>query len=144
VSVLHLTPDEQALWNALPEQMRANCSVETYTETTSTPDTPQRMGVRLSLLHLSDPRLQACMQKMMQATSAEEWWKSMLDEDVTAIGDDQWRQMLVAFGPCGLTMMISSMIPNVTDGEDAELIASLSLVRYTLDQSRSAALADAR
>jgi hypothetical protein len=139
--ILYLRQDERPLFAGLALDIRSGFQVETDAES-SPPDSAERMGVRISLLHAAHPAAKAVAQWSKNVRVGADWETIVRDCDLSEIDEDHWRQLLVALGPYGLSAIITGLLPRAASREDMELIASLSAIRKTLGISRSLSARD--
>lgn len=137
---LYLRPEELAVFEKLPKELRGDWRTEEDKELAATADTADRVNVRMSLLKLKDPALKNFFEKMKTVETVGAWESVMDDSDLTKVPEDQWREFLVALGPFGLTMMISTLLEHVQIPEEVDRIAALTIVRKTLSIARSLSL----
>lgn len=127
---LHLTMQEQVLFDTLPDALREGW--ETEAETLSYEDTPQRRMIRLSLLRLHDPKLLAFREQAKQAQSAEEIAVLMESIDLKDVDEGDLAELFFALGPVTLSLLIAALLRTVKTDTDIEGITALTVIRHSV------------
>lgn len=130
MNILHLTPAEQSLFEALPSALREGWVIET--ENRGYVDTPQRMEIRMALLRLHDPKLLALREKTATAQSADEVAAIIADTDLHGVDNDDLASLFFALGPTITSSLIAYMIPQAESDKDVEAVTALALIRHAM------------
>lgn len=130
MNILHLTPSEQALFEALPSALREGWMIES--ETRSYVDTPDKMEIRMALLRLHDPKLIALREKTATAKNADEVAAIIGETDLHGVDDDDLASLFFALGAETISKLIAFMIPKASTDKDVEGITALALIRHAI------------
>lgn len=125
----YLTTAEQAAWNALSADVRADIAVET--ETRDFQDSAELVNIRLSLVRFSSPDLAAAF-KSDGYQAAEKILMNMGSADMQAMPETDLAELFYVIGPRGMHTLIGMMLAQVEDADDAKFVAFLSMARAEL------------
>lgn len=129
-ALLHLTADEQALFAAVPENLRRKVNIES--ETLTYVDTPQRKQIRVQNMKLSATALLNFKGKVTAGSTVEEMTTLLSTANLAALSEDDLSELYFALGPDGVSMLIIQMLPHVRKEEDFEALISLCVIRHSL------------
>jgi hypothetical protein len=130
MKTLFLTPQEQAVFDALSDDLKEGW--ETEGETLTYDDTPQKRMIRLSLLRLHDPVLLELRDRAEKAQSPEELANLLHDLDLKDIDDGDLASLFFALGPVVLSQLISHLLGAVTNDKDIEGVTALTVIRHSI------------
>ena len=132
--VLFLTAAEQEIFLKLSDALREGWVVEQATPVPQ--DDPARRAIRLQMLHLKDPALQAFVRRAQACTAANELAEHLATLKLSTLVDADMAELLFALGPQTLTAFIGSLLSSVTNDEQLQDIEALTVIRETLSSSR--------
>lgn len=128
------------LFKKLPAEVKEGWEVEKDKAVEGMKDTAKRMNIRLSMTRLHDPLLQSVARKLSAVNSADDLQKLIRDIDLPQVSNDQFVDLLVAFGPFGLTALIGDLLESAKDEQDMQQLHIYSMIRNVLTVSHSLAL----
>lgn len=132
---LFLTAQEQEVFVKLPEPLREGWVVQ---QAHAVPqDDPARRAIRLQMLRLKDPGLQAFIRRAQACTAANELAEHLATLKLSACIDADLAEMFFAVGPQTITVLIGSLLSSATTDEQLQDIEALTVIREALSASRS-------
>lgn len=133
MNTLHLTTDERAMYEALPEALREGWTVED--ETLTYDDSPQKCAIRLSLVRLHDPTLLKLRAQAQENASPEAVAALLQQTNLSDVLEDDLAELFFALGPAILTRLIAAMLPAVSTDADMEGATAITVIRHSVLQS---------
>lgn len=130
MSTLHLTPEEQTLFHALPDALREGWSADA--EVLTVADEPPRKLVRLKLLSLQDPTLRALQDRLSRMEDPAAAAAALAELDLSSVSQEDLAELVFAMGPSSLSTLIASLLKSASTDEDLEDLASLTFLRREL------------
>jgi hypothetical protein len=130
MQTLHLTVQEQALFDALSDALQEGWL--TRPETLTFEDSPQKKLTRLSLVRLHDPKLLALRERAMQISSIEEMTALLQNADLADVEDDDVAALFFAMGPTVLSGLIELQLRTAQTDTDIEGVAALTTIRNAM------------
>lgn len=130
MNTLQLTHGELALFAAIPDAVREGWDAQP--ETLPVVDEPPRKLIRLQLLTLRDPSLQALQRSLSAMDDPEKAALALADVDFHAVSYDDLAELCFAMGPASLTTIITHLLRQAASDEDLASIASLTFLRHEL------------
>ncbi len=122
--------DEQALFDALPENVREEWKVKAEDQTFT--DTDQRRQIRFELLNVHDAKLLGFVETAKSVSSVEDFQALVEKTDFTGVSNSDISELLFAIGPSGVTAMLHGALKHVETDEDVAYVAELSQARHEM------------
>lgn len=130
MNILHLTPFEQSLFEALPSALREGWKVET--ENRGYADSPEKMEIRMALLRVHDPKLLKLREKTSTAKTPDEVAAIINETDLHGVDEDDLASLFFAMGPATVSSLIVYMIPKAETDKDLEDVTALAFIRHEI------------
>ena len=124
---LHLTKDEQKLFDALPAKLKEGWEVKE--ENGKYEDTDKKRMLRIAFVKVSDPRLKNFQQKASAAKTPEELFELAQSINLAEVSSADLAELFFAMGSGGLTTLVSASLSGVKIDQDLNGIAFLSTIR---------------
>lgn len=132
-TTLYLRPDEQALFQAVPADVRAGYSFET--EEQEFADTEKRLKLRVQFLRLFDPALNDLRDKMQAATTEAELLALIEGADLTSLDERDLFNILFTLGPGAVSQLIRDALVEAKTTADLDGVATFSQMRHLFLES---------
>jgi hypothetical protein len=129
---LYLTKEEQKLFKKLPAAAQKGWEVEMDKAAEMVDDDAERMGVRFSMISASNGALAKVRRQAVTLSSEKDVEELLENIDLRSVSEKDWKQLLIAFGPFGLTALIEASLDSVKTQNDMDQIAILSIVRNAI------------
>lgn len=130
MKTLYFLPQEQALFDALPDEVKGDFEVKT-TEMTYE-DTPEKRVARLRLLHFENSGIKDMQAKAINATSEEELQEIATSFDFKQLSQHDLTEIFYAMGPNVMTSLITKQLPEVKTTDDLDGVTALCTFRNFL------------
>lgn len=125
---LHLTPDEQEIFSALPGDIRADVVV--VPEKITFIDTDEQRAVRMRTLVIKNPALQELKPKLAAANAGWQLVEYAREFDFASLSKEELIDLYYTMGPDPMTAMIEHLLREVQCAQDIEDIAPLTFIRH--------------
>lgn len=126
--ILYFTPEEQEAFAAHSDELKEGWEIEQETSTFA--DTPEKMNVRLHLLHIDDPMMHVFVETAEQAKSVDELASLILDTNLSDVSERDLAKIFFAMGPEPLRRIVPALIAAAKTDEDIQAIADITTVRH--------------
>lgn len=132
-TLLHCTPSERSLFDALPEALREGWKLKD--ETLSYQDSPKNREIRFMIARFHDPKLLEVRAKFTSVKTDEDFMALAASIDLSALSETDLGQILFALGPDAIGSLILAIFRTADSDEDLLMISHLSEARHELLQS---------
>lgn len=129
-TVLHLTADERAFWDALSAELQEGWTVEKEARTFD--DSHEKRLARLSVTQFSNPELVQQMQRGAALQSFEDIADFLEQTELQEAPAEDTAQLLFVLGPDFASTMIALGLATARTDEDIRSVAALSALRGQL------------
>ena len=130
MTTIYLSAEEKLLFEKLPETLRDGWITEEETKTAD--DTFEQRLVRMQLMHLRDPKLQAILKLVSESSSIDQVVNVIQSQDLTHIDNADLSELFFALGPTVISALILFLLKSVKTDKDIEGIVALTLIRNKL------------
>lgn len=127
---LYLTTTEQAMFEALSNELKAGWAVRPATITYE--ETPEKRLARFRIMQIRGKALRAFQEKVRTATTTEEIDAMVQTIDIDQVDDIDLTEILYAMGPELMEQFIMYYLKKATSDEDIKGIAGFSTIRNLL------------
>lgn len=127
---LYLTAGEKKMFDGLSEELKDGWKVEN--ETGKFKDTSEKAGIRLHLLRLEDPTIQAFIEEAKGKKSVDELAQLVLETDLSEVSERELAKLFFAMGPEPLNRIVQAMLSKAKTDDDIQEISAITIIRYTL------------
>ena len=100
-------------------------------------DSPERRRMRLYLLRLHDPHLQAFVEEAKKRDTPEALIQLIYNTNLAGVDDSDLAELFFVLGPNALSALIQKMLLECKTDSDLQDIAALTEIRHSLFASLS-------
>jgi len=129
-NVLHLTAAEASLFTALPAELQGGWGVEE--ERVMFEDSPEQLRMRVRLLRLKHPAIDAFRERVKGVQGEEDFRKLVEETDFSSLRENEISQFFFALGPEVISRIIEAELTQVTTNEGLNDVAALAAIRHFL------------
>ena len=133
MSKLFLTKEEQSVFDQLSADLKEGW--DATLESLQYQDTMERQIMRLSLIRLHDPKLQALRSASQNAQTVDDVVAIVSDFDLKNIDEDDLAELFFAMGPNVMSGLIVLQLQSVKTDADIEGVSALTVIRHSLLES---------
>jgi len=133
---IYLMAGERSAFDALPQEVRSGWQVEEEKGTSS--DSPEKRKMRMQLLHLRDPKLQAFLLAANEAGSLDAMVDLLNDTSLEEVADNDLEELFFALGSEALGVFIAAELGRVQNDHELEGVVALTVIRHSLLASQQA------
>ncbi|MDA1208802.1 MAG: hypothetical protein O2904_02085 [bacterium] len=130
---IYLTSAEQKQFSSLSEELKEGWKVTDQEITYK--DTPERFKMRLSFLHVHDPKLLAFKEQLQEVEDKASAVALLEAMDLSDVHQPDLAQLFFTLGPDAVTSFIGGMLTSAKNDKDIEGVAALSMIRNQLIKS---------
>lgn len=132
---LHLTADEQKIFDALPATLKEGWTVEK--EASAAYERPEELLMRYRMASFHNPACQAIAEKAKGAKTAQDIERIAASFDPSALSLPELSELLFTLGTKWLSHMLRYLLAHTSSDEDIEGIATLSHIRHMLFEANA-------
>lgn len=126
--LLHLTAQERAIFDSLPEKLREGWEMEE--EKFTYHDTPERMRMRIELMRVHDPKLLEFQKKASQVRSREEFLILAKSTDLSGVSHADLAELFFVLGPEPVSLIVQRLLQEAKADVHLELLVALTAIRH--------------